>query len=283
MKYFSMFSGIGGFELGIQKQTNWQCVGFSEINKYAISVYQNHFKNHKNYGDATKINTKELPEFELLVGGFPCQAFSVAGKRQGFNDTRGTLFFELARILKDKRPRYFIFENVKGLLSHDFGKTLQTIIGVLTDIGYRVQWQVLNSKDFGVPQSRERVYIVGNLREERRPEIFPIYKKNDQTITAGKKEALAVLTPERIKKRQNGRRFKGLNEPMFTLTGQDIHGIYDGVRIRKLTPIECERLQGFPDNWADGLSDTQRYKTLGNAVTVNVVESIVKKLMIKKV
>lgn len=199
MKYLSLFSGIGGFELGIQqayednirctksemdkqdgdigkksKQSpRLVCIGFSEIDKYAIQVYNKHFK-HKNYGDATKIDTRELPDFDLLVGGFPCQAFSIAGKRKGFDDTRGTLFFDIARILADKKPKHFILENVKGLLSHDGGNTFTTIIRVLSDLGYFVEWQVLNAKNFGVPQNRERVFIVGHLGGQPRRKVFPI-------------------------------------------------------------------------------------------------------------
>lgn len=121
IKYFSMFSGIGGFEYAIGDMG--ECVGFSEIDKNAIDIYLKHFPNHKNYGDATKIIPNELPDFDLLVGGFPCQAFSIAGKRQGFNEARGTLFFDIARILESKRPRYLVLENVKGLLTHESGKT----------------------------------------------------------------------------------------------------------------------------------------------------------------
>lgn len=166
------------------------CIGYSEIDKYAIETYQQHFGGHQNYGDATKINAAELPDFDLLVGGFPCQAFSVAGKRKGFDDTRGTLFFDIARILSEKRPRHLVLENVKGLLSHDSGKTFQTIVGVLTDLGYFVEWQVLNSKDFGVPQNRERVFIVGHLGGEPRRKVFPIFGTDSQnsiirTIRAG--------------------------------------------------------------------------------------------------
>lgn len=175
MKYFSMFSGIGGFEYGMeQSKHNFECVGFCEVDKYAISIYTRHFPTHKNYGDATKIHTEDLPDFEFLVGGFPCQAFSVAGKRKGFDDTRGTLFFEIARVLKDKRPRYFLLENVKGLLSHNKGETFQTILEVLSDLGYYVQWTVLNSKDFGVPQNRERIFIEGYFRRECGPEVLSI-------------------------------------------------------------------------------------------------------------
>jgi len=167
IKYFSMFSGIGGFEYGIQKSKkgqNFQCIGFSEIDKYAKSVYTKHFPNHFDWGDATQLKTEELPSFDLLVGGFPCQSFSIAGLRGGFDDTRGTLFFEIARVLKDKRPKYFLLENVKGLLSHNKGKTFQRILEVLSDLGYDVEWEVLNSKDFGVPQSRQRIFIKGYFR-----------------------------------------------------------------------------------------------------------------------
>lgn len=317
MKYFSMFSGIGGFEYILNKKG--ECIGFSEIDKYASSIYKRHFPDHKNYGDATRIDPGDIPDFDLLVGGFPCQAFSVAGKRQGFMDTRGTLFFDIARILKHKRPRHIVLENVPGLLSHEGGKTFSTILGVLADIGYRVQWQVLNSKDYGVPQNRERIFIAGYLGEGRGPQIFPIGRFDSETnnnlIQVGNIDtkghnslwgrvystdgisanlnsegggmgaktglyAVPVLTPDRPEKRQNGRRFKEDGEPAFTLTGQDKHGVMIEQGIRRLTPTECERLQGFPDGWTeygqDGgkISDSQRYKCCGNAVTTNVIERI---------
>lgn len=355
MRYFSMFSGIGWFELGIQRMSDnrpnlrngvenlqsdcsntsqsqiwFDCIGYSEIDKYAIQVYEKHFKGHKNYGDATKIKTAELPDFDLLVGGFPCQAFSIAGKRRGFDESRGTLFFEIARILTNKRPKNFLLENVKGLLSHDNGRTFQTIIKILTELGYCVEWQVLNSKDFGVPQNRERVFIIGHLGIECFRKVFPIernvptnngqvhltldanyykgYSHQRKMIAQSQKlpdaqrvreidglsvtlkgegggqgaktglYAIPVLTPDRPEKRQNGRRMKEDGEPLFTLTAQDKHGVFDGYRIRRLTPIECERLQGFPDGWTEGLSDSQRYKCLGNAITVNVIEAIIKKI-----
>jgi DNA (cytosine-5)-methyltransferase 1 len=350
MKYFSMFSGIGGFELGIKKATQgkWECVGFSEIDKYAITTYQSHFPEHKNYGDATKINSSELPDFDLLCGGFPCQAFSIAGKRMGFEDTRGTLFFDITRIVKIKRPRFLFLENVKGLLSHDNGRTIATILATIDELGYNAEWQVLNSKHFGVPQNRERIFIIGHLRETGSRQIFPIKEcigetkelvyaqKSDRKIarvyspegiaptlhlkTGGWQEqkiithsmfprssktnkggtghlskddgtaycldpgnyqaiAIPVLTPDREKKRQNGRRFKENGEPSFTLTSQDKHGVSDGNLIRRLTPLECERLQGFPDNWTEGVSDTRRYNQCGNAVTVNVVEAIIQQII----
>jgi len=206
-----MFSGIGGFELGIQQayedirksrkskqvgnirghkpniERNGQneqypsCIGYSEIDKYAIQIYEKHFK-HKNYGDITKIDEQRLPDFELLCGGFPCQSFSIAGKRGGFEDTRGTLFFDIARIAKYKRPRLLLLENVKGLLSHEEGRTFNTIIATLNELGYDLQWQVLNSKNFGVPQNRERVFIIGHLRETSRPKVFPITQNSQEDI-----------------------------------------------------------------------------------------------------
>lgn len=184
LRYLSLFSGIGGFELGIKNSKygdDLVCVGYSEIDKYADSIYSRQFpprvengiRLHKPFGDVRHIETSDLPNFELLVGGFPCQAFSNAGKRRGFDDTRGTLFFEIARILTDKRPRYLLLENVKGLLYHNKGETFQTILRILAELGYDVQWEILNSKNVGgVPQNRERIYIKGYLGRECGCEIL---------------------------------------------------------------------------------------------------------------
>ena len=137
MRYFSTFTGIGGFEIAIDAvDPDAEHVGYSEIDKYATKVFERHYPNVRNYGDITKINENELPDFDCLVGGFPCQAFSIAGKRRGFQDTRGTLFFDLARIIRAKQPRYFVFENVKGLVSHDEGNTFRTIITTIDELGY---------------------------------------------------------------------------------------------------------------------------------------------------
>jgi len=316
MKYLSLFSGIGGFELGIQQayeelcNKSWDesgnksnagipndnsellqrvgqygttiCAGYSEIDKYAIQIYKKHF-NHKNYGDITKINAKELPEFDLLVGGFPCQAFSIAGKRKGFNDTRGTLFFDIARICSEKRPKYLVLENVKGLLSHDKGKTFQTIIGVLSDLGYLVEWQVLNSKNFGVPQNRERVFIVGHLGGEPRRKVFPI-RRTDNKIDKPDKSVASIRTSGDRGKQKTYLKYEEVQTLSANPMSDNIPRIIQlnkpkHLNIRKLTPTECERLQGFPDGWTEGLSDTQRYKTLGNAVTVNVIKEIVKRII----
>lgn len=299
MKYLSLFSGIGGFELGLGDEH--ECVGFSEIDKYAIKIYKEQFPHHTNYGNITEIPAESLPDFDLLVGGFPCQSFSIAGKRRGFEDTRGTLFFDIARILKAKQPRLLVLENVKGLLSHDTGRTFRTIIATLTELGYDLQWQVLNSKDFGVPQNRERVFIVGHLRGTTRPEVFPF---TGETREGEKQIVSTTIDANYFKGIDNhGQRThigtlrthkdgEGFRESMSGLvptipararedgSGQPVilQSIFNDMKVRRLTPIECERLQGFPDNWTASVSDTQRYKTLGNAVTVNVVREIARKL-----
>lgn len=299
VSYFSMFSGIGGFEFGIQRAIpSARCVGYSEIDKYAISVYERHYNGHTNFGNATDINLGELGRFDLLVGGFPCQAFSVAGKRQGFEDTRGTLFFDVARILKHKRPRHLVLENVKGLLSHDGGQTFQTILGVLSDLGYFVEWQVLNSKDFGVPQNRERIYIVGHLGSQPGRKVFPIGaggKPVDElsghhatTITSryGGSQAVGTYVIERELDAQDDCTNRQDREQAWHRPNADLkHGGAKATpRIRRLTPVECERLQGFPDNWTSRnaadqpVSDTQRYKMCGNAVTTNVVQALMERL-----
>jgi len=164
LKVLSLCTGVGGGELGFEASDfDYEMVGYSEIDKYANSIYQKHFPNNENFGDLTKINAITLPDFDFLIAGFPCQAFSIAGKLKGFDDTRGTIFFDIARILKVKKPKYFLFENVKNLISHDKGNTFRVIIRTLLDLGYKVRWDILNSKDFGVPQNRERIYIRGSL------------------------------------------------------------------------------------------------------------------------
>ena len=320
-----MFSGIGGFEYGLQQSKyDFENVGFSEIDKYAVSIYERHYPNHINYGDATKIKTEELPDFDFLVGGFPCQAFSVAGKRGGFNDTRGTLFFEIARILKDKKPPYFLLENVRGLLSHDKGRTFKTILGILSDLGYIVQWTLLNSSDFQVPQRRERVFIEGYLGGESTGEVLSVrrncsknitkvnsFRDTHRTFTLSKKQDNYVLEEKTVRLREstskgykdvkvgdgielsrshcNTRRGVSHEDATGTLNTQEgSWGTLDkDYRIRKLTPRECERLQAFPDDWTkygkDGelISDTQRYKCCGNAVTTTVITAIVDEMFDK--
>lgn len=182
VRFIELFAGIGGFRLGLEKAGKFECVYANEFDKYAAQIYEKNFGEKPDTRDIREVSSEEIPDHELLTAGFPCQSFSVAGKRGGFADTRGTLFFEIARILRDKRPNYFLLENVKGLLSHESGKTFQTIIGVLTDIGYDLQWEVLNSKGFGVPQNRERVFIIGHLRTLPRPKVFPIGRTNQKAL-----------------------------------------------------------------------------------------------------
>ena len=171
MKFLELCAGIGGFRQALEN-LGCECVGYSEIDKHAIKLYSAWYNDECNFGDITKIEAEKLPDFELLVGGFPCQAFSVAGKRGGFNDTRGTIFFDFARIMKAKKPKFAIFENVKGLLNHDGGKTYETMLRTLDELGYNAQWGILNTKFHGLPQNRERVYIVANLRERSSTKIL---------------------------------------------------------------------------------------------------------------
>ncbi len=345
MQYFSMFSGIGGIENGIERayihrsnrdtttkekstsiesmETSKQgmgrlghnassnprqtpiCIGYSEIDKYAIQIYKNHYKGHKNYGNATKIIPEQLPDFDFLVGGFPCPSFSIAGKRKGFDDTRGALFFDIARILAYKRPRYLLLENVKGLLSHDSGKTLQTILRVLSDLGYGIEWQVLNSKNYRVPQNRERIFIFGTRGGSGR-KIFPIREQDNQdgdkvreeqegrawvsTLDSRYGERWSTETYVRQPLKFLERNQKNISgDYSFTVDASQTSGVALGSRIRRLTPIECERLQSFPDNFTKyginnnektvEISDSQRYKCLGNSITVNVIEAIMEKFI----
>ena len=353
MKFIDFFSGIGGFRLGME-MAGHECLGHCEIDKYADISYRamHNVKEDEWYAnDITRIEPGELPEADCYCGGFPCQSFSIAGKRGGFADTRGALFFEVMRLAAVRKPKYLFLENVRGLLSHDGGTTFGTIIAAMGECGYDAEWQVLNSKDFGVPQNRERVFIIGHLRGAGGRKVFPIRESDRKidgvaryttgtlcartgtaesvgtyiieseqlpqemklliggsqgcrvydpsgiscTLAGAKTElyAIPVLTPDRPEKRQNGRRFKEDGEPMFTLTAQDKHGvmvkeatncnqgIIDNCRIRKLTPKECFRLQGFPDEYfhrAEKVnSNSQLYKQAGNSVTVNVIYEIAKR------
>lgn len=270
MKFIDLFAGIGGFRLGMESAGH-ECVAFCEIDKFARASYKaiHNTEGEIELHDITTVTDEEIRNIghvDVMCGGFPCQAFSIAGHRRGFEDTRGTLFFEIARFASILKPKYLFLENVKGLLNHDKGNTFETILSALDELGYDVEWQVLNSKDFGVPQNRERVFIIGHLRGDRGRKVFPIGGEDEKssakrlginilgntknpngtaqgtrdivhdpkgivgTLTATdykvpKQVAIPVLTPDRVKKRQNGRRFKTNGEPMFTLTGQDRHGI----------------------------------------------------------
>jgi DNA (cytosine-5)-methyltransferase 1 len=345
MRFIDLFSGIGGFRLAMEKAGH-ECVGYCEIDKFARKSYQAIFDTEGEWtaNDIRSVSDESirgLGHIDVICGGFPCQAFSIAGKRKGFADTRGTLFFEIMRFASILRPRYLFCENVPGLLNHEGGDTFETILRAMDEVGYDAEWDCLNSKDYGVPQNRDRVFLIGHLREASTRKVFPFGESGTQTdegrIIAGtllakypgaqregtyietprEEIAIPVLTPDRLAKNQNGRRFKENGEPMFTLTGQDRHGvavydlynksertdgtvgtltangntssthcgsfgISDGIQIRKLTPRECWRLQGFPD-WAFDRaqkvnSDSQLYKQAGNSVTVNVIYEIARRL-----
>ena len=403
LTFIDLFAGIGGFRLGME-QAGHKCLGYVECDprcekckkftKHIPSTKHNHTictecgkekRQHARFSyesihnakgewtayDITTVTNDDLRllrgTVDVICGGFPCQAFSIAGKRLGFAETRGTLFFEIARLAKEIQPQYLFLENVKGLLNHEGGNTFRTILSTLDELGYDAEWQVLNSKDYGVPQNRERVFIIGHLRGRSRREVFPIGRSYETvgvkqvgnvnpsgngmngnvysfdglspTLTTNKGEGLKiiqpVLTTDRAEKRQNGRRIKEPGEPMFTLTAQDRHGVLireatkkgyaeakigDSInysvpnsktrrgrvgkgiaqtldtacnqaiienkppyRIRRLTPKECWRLQGFPD-WAfdkaqEVNSNSQLYKQAGNSVTVPVIYEIAKRLV----
>lgn len=411
MKFIDFFAGIGGMRLGLERAGH-KCVGWCEFDKFARKSYA---AIHKTDGEWTASDIRTIghvqfpPRADVWTFGFPCQDISAAGKQRGLAGERSGLFFEIVRLLAgtrpEDRPKWIIAENVKNLLSIGRGFDFARVLCALGEVGYECEWQLLNSKDFGVPQNRERVFIVGHLGGIGKRKVFPITTTDGenpcklQELTRGvhrcsgggektglyvidmsynssgvtdlafalqsrynkgpcgrprettgvliagndiKKETdeactldasyykvfgcnqqrtgimvAPVLTPEREEKRQNGRRMKEPGEPMFTLTAQDRHGVAisglytncrddfyrgpleglsrtlkgskhdaavtDGVRIRKLTPRECWRLQGFPDDYFDravaaGVSDSQLYKQAGNAVTVNVAEAIGKKL-----
>ena len=287
MKFIDLFAGIGGFRFGMESAGH-ECVAFCEIDKFARASYKaiHNTEGEIELHDATGVTKKEIKaigQVDVICAGFPCQPFSAAGARRGFEDTNGTLFFEIARFASILKPKYIFLENVKGLLNHDKGYTFETIIGSLDELGYDVEWQVLNSKDFGVPQNRERVYIVGHLRGERGRKVFPIIKtRSDKSIIqlgnikktesfGGNPQCGRVYSPAGLAPCLNTMQ-GGQREPKILIDG----------KVRKLTPRECWRLQGFPD-WAfdkaqEVNSNSQLYKQAGNSVTVNVIKEIARYL-----
>lgn len=363
MRYFSLFSGVGGFEIGISNaydsnisgrsipkeiperkgsedignrlhsdvNDDTRCVGFSEIDRHASAVLRYRFPNVTNYGDITKIDWSAVPDFDLLVGGSPCQSFSVAGKRAGFSGASG-LYFEYLRALREKKPAHFIWENVKGVLSSNGGRDFARILDTMAEAGYSLWWQVLNARDFGVPQNRERVFVVGTRSDVGSPrEIF------FETGTGGKESPLKYVgtvssrdwsgdgknlsrnSPQgsriydesgimpALAKETGGHGIVSglinqLNDPRHSndrVYGTDgisptlntMQGgmrqpfVPDGTRIRRLMPVECERLMSWPDDWTrygdygggtKEISDTQRYKMCGNGVVSKVVEAVIK-------
>lgn len=384
MKFLDLFAGIGGFRLGMEAAGH-ECIGFCEIDKFARASYKaiHNTEGEIELHDITTVSDefiRGIGSVDIICGGFPCQAFSIAGARRGFEDTRGTLFFEIARFASILKPKYLFLENVKGLLNHDGGNTFKTIIGTLDELGYDAEWEICNSKNFGVPQNRERVFIIGHLRGRRARNIFPIIRedaksdnqqskieivgntKNPNGTGQGTgsivynsnglvgtlcardyKEPKQIYIPNEIKQfgvlqpnyNQSGvvydtdgitptiRAYQGGNlEPKIRvkeatkqgyaeaevgdsinlshpnsktrrgrvgkqiantlLTGESQGVVEPDFRIRKLTPRECWRLQGFPDWGFDKAqevnSNSQLYKQAGNSVTVNVIAAIAREL-----
>ncbi|MGQ7504850.1 DNA cytosine methyltransferase, partial [Streptococcus suis] len=327
MKFLDLFAGIGGFRLGMERAGH-ECVGFCEIDQFARKSYKaiHDTEGEFDFHDITRVtdeSVRGIGRVDVICGGFPCQAFSIAGKRAGFEDTRGTLFFEIARFASILRPKYLFLENVVGLLNHDNGNTFETILGALDELGYDAEWQVFNSKNFGVPQNRERVFIIGHLRGAGGRAIFPFGRgdkeigslqgQSTNTITARYGEAQGsgsyIIEGQQPKIIQRGHGYNqgGEHDITPTLTSNSwqennhvkvydfynrktkdevgtltasghqgntkagTFGILDGIRIRKLTPRECWRLQGFPDWVFDKAqavnSNSQLYKQAGNSVT----------------
>jgi DNA (cytosine-5)-methyltransferase 1 len=360
MNHLDLFSGIGGFSLGLKRVFDIKHTYFSEIDKYAIDVYKYNFKNSKYVGSITNVRATELPRINIITFGSPCQDFSLAGKRKGMDGERSSLILEAIRLIKECKPDFFIWENVKGTFSSNSGSDFTAILKAFIDIGgYRLEWQLLNTKWF-LPQNRERIYLVGCLGKGSGQQIFPITKNNRQVNELqGQQANTCTLTTryeasgngEKIKVKsatkkgyeiaeqgdtinysapssqtRRGRVGKGIAQTLDTgcnqavvgamrsidrsiesiksgerKLGQQIEIRKDGVtnclstiqkdnyvvfteRIRRLTPLECERLQGFPDNWTKKgkelklISDSQRYKMCGNAVTVDVVEAVANKI-----
>lgn len=380
MKFLDLFAGIGGFRLGMESAGH-ECIGFCEIDKFARASYKaiHNTKGEIELHDITAVSDESIRgigRVDIICGGFPCQAFSIAGARRGFEDTRGTLFFEIARFASILKPQYLFLENVKGLLNHDKGDTFEVILSTLDELGYDVEWQVFNSKNFGVPQNRERVFIIGHLRGECTRRVFPLSGESEQSdhqppkieiigntknqngTSKGTKSVVydsggvvGALTatdykePKQVAIKQFGilqpnfnqcgvvyetdgiaptiRAYQGgglepkirvkeatskgyaeaevgdsvnLSHPNSKtrrgrvgkkvantlLTGESQGVVEPDFRIRKLTPRECWRLQGFPD-WAfdkaqEVNSNSQLYKQAGNSVTVNVIAAIAKEL-----
>lgn len=303
-KMIDLFAGIGGTRLGFQTTGKVKSVFSSEWDKFSQKTYKANFNETPN-GDITQIDASEIPDHDILVGGFPCQAFSQAGKKLGFDDTRGTLFFEIARILKEKRPKAFLLENVKNLRSHDHGNTYKVIMATLHELGYETTTMLFKARDFGVPQNRERIYIVGfdpkqikNYNEFNAPEP-PKTKTRLGNILEEEVDEKYTISDRlweghQRRKKLNKKNGKGFGYSLFNKDSEYANTISaryykDGSEIlidqgnnknpRKLTPREAARLQGFPEDFIIPVSDTQAYKEFGNSVAVPVINAIAKQIL----
>lgn len=298
-----LFAGIGGTRLGFYQTGKVQSVFSSEIDKFAIKTYSRNFGDTP-HGDITAIESVDIPDHDILVGGFPCQAFSQAGKQLGFEDTRGTLFFQIARILNDKRPKAFLLENVRNLLTHDHGRTFAVIKDTLEELNYKVYYNLFKAREFGVPQNRERIYIVGfdktqvpNYESFQFPKPLNIPTSVGSILESQVDDKYTISdklwTGHQIRKKNNKANGKGFGYTLFnerseytnTLSaryykdGSEILIEQKGKNPRKLTPREAARLQGFPEEFVIPVSDTQAYKEFGNSVAVPVIHAIAEEIL----
>jgi len=280
MRLFSLFTGIGGFESGLKDKI--ELAGWSEINKNAIKVFERHCGNAKNYGDLRDVDFNELPDFDILTGGFPCQSFSLAGLRKGFDDKKGKMIFFIYDLLKVKKPGFVILENVKGLLNHNKGKTFKDVVKLLSFAGYYVRVVLLNALHYGSAQNRERLFFLCSKKDfkVKIPKVIDDTKRFRDIKEGNRNNYKFINKNKRIIEKIEGRRkfnfeLIGGYDRVGTLTTQPGCGeklVWDEKEkwFRYLTPLECERLQGFPDNYTKGLSDSAKYFALGNAVNCNV-------------
>ncbi|MDD2549118.1 MAG: DNA cytosine methyltransferase, partial [Bacteroidales bacterium] len=297
LKFIDLFCGIGGFRIAFEEaceenKIQAECVFSSDIDKYAQVSYEANF-GEKPAGDITKIDEKDIPDHDILFAGFPCQPFSIIGQMKGLNDTRGTLFFDIARIVKEKKPKAFILENVKQLVGHDKGKTLKIIVKSLKDLGYHVQYSVLNALDFGLPQKRERVVIVGHkepilftfpnpqkpykpLQEILENKVDEKYFASDHIRSRRKEKHTSSYYPSIWHENKSGNICSYPYSCALRSGASHNYLLVNGER--RLTPREMFRLQGFPDWYKIVVSDAQAKKQAGNAVPVSMIKAVAQKL-----
>ena len=303
-KVISLFSGVGGIDLAFEKN-GYQIVFANDFDERATITYNANFETKAILGDITTIDPKTIPDADVLIAGFPCQPFSIAGYRKGFEDTRGTLFFNVANILKIKKPSVVLLENVKNLVGHDNGNTFQVILGTLKELGYKVKHSVLNADEYGnMPQNRERIYIVGFLNEDEYrsfefPDPLPLTKTIYDVIGFDDKvdakyyytkakypkiyNAFTKISPQKGVVYQWRRQYVRANKsnvvPCLTANmgtgGHNVPLVYTDNGLRKLTPRECFNIQGFPSDYIlPDIADGSLYKQAGNSVCVGVLERI---------
>ena len=295
LKILSLFSGCGGLDQGFVNE-GYEVVWANDFDKYAVETYKANFGDHIVLGDINQIAIESLPDFDMLIGGFPCQPFSMMGEERGFEDARGTLFFRIAEIVKykieqNKKPKVLVLENVRSLKTHNKGQTFKTILSILEkDLGYKVFHTVLNSADYGVPQTRNRTYIVC-FANEKVDFKFPDKKELKLTLQdllendVDKKYFLSdKILPTILSDGTGGYKAKSeidlkVARPLCATMAKMHRACQDNYvtqnkRVRRLTPRECARLQGFKDDFIIPVSDSQAYKQFGNAVTVNVSQAV---------